>query len=285
MTEMDIQTTTSPEAVGSPRPELRQPVLGLPDPGERVPRIAWPTALLYVGTLALFALEMLGLLAWGWTRWATVPMGAAVTFLMFSVFHEATHHAVSSNTRLNNLSGHLAMPLVVAWASFPQVRFIHIEHHRNTNEPKSIDPDMWCDGGPRWLLPLRWLTLDLWYVVFYLRRIKERPRSEAVLTVVTAVVAIGALGGLALAGYGWAVLWGYLIPQRFGVVLLAWWFDYLPHHGLTATQREDKYRATRVRVGGERLLTPLFVYQNYHLVHHLHPSVPFYSYERSWNRN
>ena len=36
-------------------PQLRQPVLGLPDPGEKVPGLAWPTAGLYVVTLALFA--------------------------------------------------------------------------------------------------------------------------------------------------------------------------------------------------------------------------------------
>ena len=40
-----------------------------------------------------------------------------------------------------------------------------------------------------------------------------------------------------------------------------------------------------MRVGGEGWLTPLFVYQNYHLVHHLHPSVPFYRYVRAWRRN
>jgi ring-1,2-phenylacetyl-CoA epoxidase subunit PaaE len=38
-------------------------------------------------------------------------------------------------------------------------------------------------------------------------------------------------------------------------------------------------------VGGEWWATPLFVYQNYHLVHHLHPSVPFYRYVRAWRRN
>ena len=32
-------------------PEAKQPVLGLPDPGETLPRLAWPTVLLIVGTL------------------------------------------------------------------------------------------------------------------------------------------------------------------------------------------------------------------------------------------
>jgi ring-1,2-phenylacetyl-CoA epoxidase subunit PaaE len=30
------------------RPEAKQRVLGLPDPGEKVPRLAWPTALLFI---------------------------------------------------------------------------------------------------------------------------------------------------------------------------------------------------------------------------------------------
>ncbi len=279
-----MSTTESGAAQGT-RVALQQPVLGLPDPGERVPALAWPTAALYLGTAGLFALEMAGLFAWDWSHWITVPMGAAVTFLMFSVLHESTHHAVSTHTRLNDLLGHLSVPFVVAWATFPLVKFIHIEHHRNTNEPKSIDPDAWCDEGPWWQLPFRWATVDLWYVIFYLRRLPSRPRAEVAATLTLFTVVIGAFVTLATAGYGSALLWGYLIPQRFGILVLAWWFDYLPHHGLRTTQREDKYRATRVRVGGEKVLTPLFVYQNYHLVHHLHPSVPFYRYVRAWKRN
>jgi ring-1,2-phenylacetyl-CoA epoxidase subunit PaaE len=33
------------------------------------------------------------------------------------------------------------------------------------------------------------------------------------------------------------------------------------------------------------LLNPLLLYQNYHLVHHLHPIIPFYRYVRVWRRN
>ncbi|UUW90712.1 fatty acid desaturase [Pimelobacter simplex] len=277
-----LPTTTAPAA---PRAQLPQSVSGLPDPGERVPAMAWPTVALYVGTLALFAVEMAGVLVWGLTPWLTVPMGAAVTFLMFSVLHESTHHAISTHTRANNALGHLSVLLVVPWATYPLVKFIHIEHHRNTNEPKSIDPDAWCEEGPAWQLPLRWATIDIWYVVFYLSRLRDRPRREVAATFTLFTAVIGGFVAIAAAGYGSELFWAFLLPQRIGMLILAWWFDYLPHHGLTVTQREDKYRATRVRVGGEGLLTPLFVYQNYHLVHHLHPSIPFYRYIRAWRRN
>lgn len=265
-------------------PVLSHRVQGLPDPGESVPPIAWPTAVLYGGTLALFVVEALGFFAWGWSPWITVPIGATVTFLMFSVLHEATHHAVSTDTRVNDAFGHLSMPFVVPWATYPLLKFIHIEHHRNTNESKSIDPDAWTEG-PWWQLPFRWATVDLWYLVFYLRRIPTRPRGEVAAELALFAAVMGVFGTLVASGYGAELVWFALVPQRVGLLVLAWWFDYLPHNGLTATSREDKYRATRVRVGGERLLTPLFVYQNYHLVHHLHPSIPFYRYVRAWRRN
>jgi ring-1,2-phenylacetyl-CoA epoxidase subunit PaaE len=276
---MPSQTTTPGLAPS------RQPVLGLPDPGEKVPTLALPTVALYVLTLMLFAGEAYGVLAGHWSHWLTVPMGAAVTFLMFSVLHESTHHAISTNTRINDAFGHVSMPFVAAYTIFPMLKFIHIEHHRNTNEPMMVDPDQWTSSGPAWQLPFRWATLDLWYLVYYLRRIRERPLTESVPTVLMFSVVVGAASLLTANGHGADVVWLYLVPQRIGVVLLAWWFDYLPHHGLTMTQREDKYQATRVRVGGESWMTPLFVYQNYHLVHHLHPSVPFYRYVRAWRRN
>lgn len=114
----------------------QQPVLGLPNPGERVPLVAWPTVALYLGTLGLFAAEMYGSLAASWSPWITVPIGAAVTFLMFSVLHESTHHAISTGTRLNNALGYISVPFVAPYASYRLLRFIHIEHHRNTNEPR-----------------------------------------------------------------------------------------------------------------------------------------------------
>jgi ferredoxin-NADP reductase/fatty acid desaturase len=268
-----------------PNPKVRQPVQGLPDPGETVPRLAWPTVLLFLGTGGLFAFEVWAVLAAQWSPWLTVPIGAAVTFLMFSVLHEATHHAISTDTRLNNAFGHLSQPFVAAYTTFPLIQFIHIEHHRNTNEPKASDPDAWTSEGPWWQLPFRWATIDVWYVAFYLRRLRERPRVEVVITLATFMSVAGVFGAIAATGHLYELVVLYLVPQRVGLTILAWWFDYLPHHGLAATQRENKYRATRVRVGGEAWLTPLFVYQNYHLVHHLHPSVPFYRYVRAWRRN
>jgi ferredoxin-NADP reductase len=66
---------------------------------------------------------------------------------------------------------------------------------------------------------------------------------------------------------------------------ITWWFGWLPHHDLNTTAAANNFRTTRTRVGLEWLLTPLMLYQNYHSVHHLHPSIPFYRYIDAWKRN
>ena len=56
-----------------------------------------------------------------------------------------------------------------------------------------------------------------------------------------------------------------------------------PHCPAQISAKEDKYKETTIRLAKEWLLTPLMVYQNYHLIHHLYPSVPFYKYIKVWN--
>ena len=54
-----------------------------------------------------------------------------------------------------------------------------MQHHRFTNH-KTKDPDIYVATGPRWLLPFKWLSLDLNYLYFYLRPsvFLQRPKSE-----------------------------------------------------------------------------------------------------------
>jgi len=261
---------------------------GVPDPGIPLPAVAWPTVALWTGSLALWVgATVLALAALDGTvsRWwllASVPAHALVTFTMFTVLHEATHHAAGRLRGVNEVLGRVSVPFVAAWATFPLVRFIHIEHHRHTNEDVLVDPDAWVEGGPVWQRPLRWLAIDGWYFRFYGPRLRSRPRGEVAGELVNLAVVIGLAVALVAAGHGLALVLVYLLPQRLGIGVLAWWFDWLPHHDLGVTARTDRFRATRVRVGREWLMTPVMLYQNYHLVHHIHPTIPFYRYVRAW---
>lgn len=257
----------------------------LPNPGETLPKVAVPTVLLFFTAFAVWCVSVGGMLA-GTLPWqAVILINAAVSFVMFTVLHDCTHHAIGRSDWINELFGRLSTLWVTSYASFSLVRFIHIEHHRNANEGMWVDPDGWASAGPLWQQPLRWATMDIWYAIFWLRHSLHRPLSEVVETGLLFLATIAALFWCAVNGYLFEALVIYVIPQRIAVFLLVWWFDWLPHHGLEDTARENRFRATRNRVGLEWLMTPLMLYQNYHLVHHLHPAIPFYRYISAWRRN
>ena len=250
-----------------------------------MPRLAIPTLGLFVGCLAAFAVTVWAAVGHGLSAWVYIPVNTAVSFVMFTVLHDAVHYAISRRRWVNALLGRLAILFFVPYASAPLFGFVHIEHHRNTNEDSDTDPDAYATDGPWWQLPLRWLTIDVWYARFYLRNLGRRTSRELTETAAIAVLFVVGITVAAFTHTLLTVLMVYLIPARLALGLLAWWFDWLPHHGLKVTQRENRYRATRVRIGLEWLLTPTLLYQNYHLVHHLHPSIPFYRYIKAWKRN
>ncbi|MEV4420726.1 fatty acid desaturase [Patulibacter sp. NPDC049589] len=257
----------------------------IPNPEEPVPTVAVPTlALLVVGLVAWLASTVLYVaadLAW----WITVPVNAVAGYLLFTVAHDAAHRSASNRKGLNNAMGRAAAPFFALHAAFPVWRFIHMQHHRFTNHDDGDDPDHYTMRGPVWQRPFRWVTIDYHYVLFYLRHVRSRPRAEQVEGV--AFLLLGVVVPIALIATGNWVVWLVVLfaPSRLAIIWLAYAFDYLPHHGLHHKPKEDKMKTTRNRIGGERWVSPLMLYQNYHLVHHLHPTVPFYKYVLVWRRN
>ncbi|OBF65393.1 electron transfer flavoprotein [Mycobacterium sp. 852002-51971_SCH5477799-a] len=266
---------------GTSEPPARH---AIPDPGEPAPKLAWPTIGLFLAGLTAFVLSTIAYIR-GWAPiWVTIPINVAVTFTMFTVVHDAVHYAISSTRWVNGLVGRLAWLLVAPLLAFPAFGFIHIEHHRHSNDDEK-DPDTFASHTPIWLAPLRWALIEYFYGKYYLSRVRSRPKKEVAETAAMLTLSVTGLIVAIVTGNIWTLAVVFLIPQRIAGILLAWWFDWLPHHGLEDTQRSDRYRATRARVGMEWLYTPLMLSQNYHLVHHLHPSVPFYRYVKTWRRN
>jgi beta-carotene hydroxylase len=257
------------------------------DPGLTMPMIATPTVLIWLGALALWVTATVVMVS-DLTRWCllfTIPAHILATYAMFTVLHDSIHYTVGRPEWVNGMFGRLSMPFVALWGTYPVVRYLHLEHHRNTNEDPLSDPDAWAHTGPHWQLPLRWLTIDAWYSRIYLPRIRHRPRKEIVGLLINETVLAALFAALVGCGYGWELVGIYLIPQRLTVGILAWWFNWLPHHDLAATAKTDAFRASRVRVGWERLMNPLMLYQNFHVVHHVQPGIPFYLWAKAWKQN
>jgi len=270
--------------MSSPHAAQVETIRTIPNPAVERPRFAWPTIALFVGGWSLWtsstALALAGF--WPWPVSALVNCVAA--FILFTVSHEASHNAISTHGALNDWLGRLSL---LAWVTVPifgTYRFVHSQHHRFTNHDDGRDPEHYNQRGPGWLLPLRWVTQDLFYMTWYLPQFRDRPRRERVEFGLAWLFTGSAFAALALTG-NWLLLFGlWLGPARLTLGLIGWAFDYLPHHGLDHTPDEDRAKATRNRVFAERVLTPLLMYQNYHLVHHLHPLIPFYRYISTWRR-
>ena len=91
------------------------------------------------------------------------------------------------------------------------------------------------------------------------------------------------LATVTIAGWLEYYLLLFLLSTRITALFLAIAFDFLPQYPHQAKAEEQPYQSTSNRVGMEWIMTPLLIFQNYHLVHHLYPKVPFYRLLRVWN--
>lgn len=69
------------------------------------------------------------------------------------------------------------------------------------NHDDGRDPDHYTHRGPRWQWPLRWFTIDLYYMVWYAPQLRTRPRREQVELACTCAALLAVTG--AAAGSGW----------------------------------------------------------------------------------
>ena len=259
-------------------------VTRIPNPQEPIPRLSLPAFALFLGALALWAGSSALALSRVWPLLVSVLFNALATYMLFTVLHDASHNSLSSIGSVNLWIGRIATMFFSSLASFRTFRFIHMQHHRFTNDARQ-DPDDYASRGPRWQRLARWMTTDLYYVVFYIPRLPGRPRAERVELAAVWVIVIALFTAAGLTGHLLALVVLLLLPARLATLWLGFAFDYLPHNGLRITASEDRFKATRNRIGLERILSPLMLYQNYHLVHHLHPVVPFHKYIAVWLRH
>lgn len=247
------------------------------------PVIAWPTVALFSSFVALFIGSITLALRGVISAPVSIALSTVASYISYSIVHEAAHNAISTNKPLNDWIGRISLLGISITPFFETYRFLHLVHHRHTNDPVK-DPDAFCGHGPAWNLPLRWCVMDVAYVLTYFRlgTYNGRPKGERTEFWLAFVFSLLVLGVVFKMGWGEPFLLLYFLPTRLGLFLLAFAFDFLPHHPHQVTVQDSVFRATSNRIGLEWLLSPLFICQNYHLSHHLYPSVPFYRYRRVW---
>ena len=244
------------------------------------PAIAWPTVALWVVVLAAYfgtdVLAVMGLLP----LWQGMLINSVVGYFAFSVVHDSLHRAISTHQRRNDFLGQTAALLGAPYVHLKLFRWAHISHHRYTNG--SRDPDQVLHGAA-WTLPFRWMAIDVLYLIYAIRHGDKVSRSYVVLSAWLAIVTALAFGVLTALGYGWYVVMLWFVPSRLIFMGLGFSFFWLPHVPHDTVQDDNFTRATTLRLGCEWLLSPALQWQNYHLIHHLFPTTPFYNNRKVWN--
>lgn len=247
------------------------------------PKFSWPTFLLFLFAVSLaivsITLVLTGRISYG----LAIALNTLCSYIAYTTLHEASHGLVSLNRTVNEWVGRISMAFVVPTPFFRAYRFLHMTHHRFTNDSEK-DPDINCGRGRKWTLPLRWLIMDSYYVLLYLKPgfYSSRPKDEQREFILSFVFAAAVLAVIAIEHWWMPLLLFYVLPTRIAIFFLAITFDYLPHYPHGPTAQENKYQSTSNRVGLEWLLTPVLLGQNYHLSHHLYPVAPFYRYRKIW---
>jgi len=261
------------KATLSPSEELFRSML-------RAPTIAIPAVALLIGLLTALGFSWYWALEGSLPMWAACLINGVLAYGMFTLAHDGIHRALSTTSWVNEVLGQIGLTFMLPYAPMPVARWIHIQHHRFANAEN--DPDRFTHDAPWWQIPFRWSNFDIYYLYFFFKHGGKNLRNHLKLTVFY-VGAVAAITAAAIwMGYGYEVLMLWILPTRIGLFFVSLVFVYLPHHPGKVTQQEDPYMASTMRMGWEWLLTPLLVYHNYHLIHHLYPTVPFYKMHKVW---
>lgn len=268
-------------------PSRLQPATDLPGDNPELlralqakPDLAWPTMAVFVtGWMFVIAIGYLTMQAHVLPVLTGAVLAGIAGYFLFSPIHDAIHRSVSRHQWINDLIAIGSVNLMLPYVNHRMLRWGHMQHHRFTNEHDK-DPDKFLTD--HWHAPITaWPFFELFYVPDYWKARHTRPKAEVRQVVMQLVAGFAVLAAMTWwQGLDFFVYW--LVASRVTLWLIVAVFVYLPHQPHTVLQKDAPYQASLLRQGKEWLLTPLMANQNWHLVHHLYPTVPFYRYRQAW---
>jgi beta-carotene hydroxylase len=229
-----------------------------------------PTVVMFGVALSSIALSTCGYWLWGWYDWVCFGANVLALHLSGTIIHDASHNSAHSNRIVNSILGH-GSALMLGFA-FPVFTRVHLQHHAHVNDPDN-DPDHFVStGGPLWMIAARFF----YHEIFFFRR--QLWRKYELLEWFLSRLFLFTIVFLAI-HYGFIgyVMNFWFVPALVVGIALGLFFDYLPHRPF---QARDRWK--NARVYPSPLLNLLIFGQNYHLIHHLWPSIPWYKYQPAY---
>lgn len=242
-----------------------------------------PTAFI---TVAFFAAILIGY-CFVWLQFYNnkIDLGPAFVlnvllgYLVFTPLHEASHGNISGSNSdvkwLDTLIGEISGTLL--FAPFIMFKVLHLRHHSNTNHEKN-DPDYWVARDNPLKIFFSALTIMPHYYYNAIFNPTSRIKEELPKTLIRKTLMIVLVIAVSIYYNSWALIVLWPLSAIFSLALLAMVFDWLPHHPYRSKER---YYDTRIF--NFKLLSPFLLFQNYHLIHHLYPRIPWYRYQKAFS--
>lgn len=243
--------------------------------------VEWPTLGLIILTYALWALGLFWVSDWSAT--AAVILLALTIAQQSSLQHEIIHGHPTRHKWLNGALVYLNIGLVIPYIRF---RDTHLAHHLDANLTDPYDdPESNYMYAEDWAC-VRWpIRVILQANNVLLGRLILGPLIGQIVFVRGDVALIRAGDRSVLMAWVWhspavvAVLWFVVqSPLSIWTYLLAVYIgqSILKIRTFLEHQAHEKSRARTVVVEDRGPLSILFLNNNFHVVHHMHPRVPWY---------
>lgn len=255
--------------------------------------VEWSTLGLIVACYAAFGLCLFGLASWA--PLLSIPVMACIIAMHASLTHEALHGHPFRIKALNELMMLPALNLTVPYHRF---RDLHLEHHRDANltdpyddpETNFLDPAVWS-RMPQWkrklfaanntLLGRIALGPAIGTALFVQDELRAMRRGDRAVWGAWVVHVVCVAGILVLVVMSPMPIWAYLIAAYGGMSILKI-RTFLEHRA------HEKSRGRTVIIEDRGFLSFMFLNNNLHVVHHMHPQAAWYElpelYETSKSR-
>lgn len=262
--------------------EIVKDIRNTPELGEAfaMPLIAWPTVLIYFISFIGFVLSTYALLTGMLSSFVTVPVSAFFVFWSFTPLHEAVHRNLSSINWLNDFVGTLSAQLLLPGFSTSLYRYLHVTHHSRTGQ--NDDPDLKFTESNLLVCWFNSAFLDVLWTKFYFSVWRERPATERARFALGLVLYITMFVVAIASPYTADFFIGFVLPMLLGRVITVYLLATIQHRK-GHEQRHDPLGATSIQDVDSKWWHHLFMLgQSQHLIHHLYPGVPWYTYDAIW---
>ncbi|MEO5613975.1 MAG: fatty acid desaturase [Cypionkella sp.] len=242
--------------------------------------IEWPTVVVLLGTYALFALG-----GWVWVR--TGGLSVLLTGIALAQFSSLQHEVLHRHPfRAQWMNEALVFPALMPFVPYLRFKDLHLQHHFDPaltdpyDDPESnyLEPAVWAQTTRLMQTLLRWnntlagrmlLGPALGSYIFLRDELALLRAGDGRVLLAWGLHLIGLVPLLLWLQWVAMPVWAYLLAVYLGTALLKI-RTYLEHRA------HEAFRARTVVIEDRGPLSYLFLNNNFHVVHHMHPAVPWY---------